>query len=137
MDNCIFCKISKKEIPSQVILEDEKFFAFLDIRPFSEGHTLVIPKKHYKYVWEIENSGEFFEFCTRIARHLQKFSIDSMVYSAVQGEGVEHAHLHLIPKHDNSFTNAINSLSPSTPLSKKELKKIGEKYKLIQQNPNE
>ena len=48
MDECIFCKIIKGEIPSKKIYEDEKFFAFLDIAPVNKGHTLVIPKKHYK-----------------------------------------------------------------------------------------
>ena len=47
MDDCIFCKIVKKEIPSTIIYEDDNFLAFLDIAPANKGHTLVIPKEHH------------------------------------------------------------------------------------------
>ena len=61
MLNCIFCKIINKEIPCTKIYEDENFLAFLDINPLSPGHTQIIPKKHYRWVWDIENIGEYFE----------------------------------------------------------------------------
>ncbi len=54
MENCIFCKIIKGEIPSFKVYEDEKVYAFEDINPISEGHTLIIPKRHAQDLWEIE-----------------------------------------------------------------------------------
>jgi len=59
--NCIFCKIVKGEIPAYKIYEDENFLAFLDINPQSPGHTQVIPKRHYRWVWDIPNVGAYFE----------------------------------------------------------------------------
>ena len=53
MDDCIFCKIVKGEIPSFKVYEDEKVFAFEDINPISPGHTLIIPKRHAQDLWEI------------------------------------------------------------------------------------
>ncbi|MEI7463544.1 MAG: HIT domain-containing protein, partial [Candidatus Taylorbacteria bacterium] len=61
MPSCIFCKIINKEIPANIIYEDADFLAFLDIRPLSPGHMLVIPKKHYRWVWDVPNVGEYFE----------------------------------------------------------------------------
>ena len=61
MENCIFCKIVSGEIPSYKVYEDNEFMAFLDVRPLNLGHTLVIPKKHYRWVWDVPNIGEYYE----------------------------------------------------------------------------
>ena len=61
MDNCIFCKIINSEIPCTKIYEDENYLAFLDVEPKSEGHTLLIPKKHYRWIYDVENFSEYFE----------------------------------------------------------------------------
>ncbi|KKT79078.1 MAG: Histidine triad (HIT) protein, partial [Parcubacteria group bacterium GW2011_GWF2_44_8b] len=58
---CIFCKIVKGEIASCKVYEDENFLAFLDINPQSPGHTQVITKIHYRWVWDVPNAGEYFE----------------------------------------------------------------------------
>ena len=70
--NCIFCKIIKGDIPSHKVYEDENYFAFLDIRPLNPGHTLVIPKKHYRWVWDVENIGEYYEITSKIANAIKK-----------------------------------------------------------------
>ena len=51
--SCIFCRIAQKQVPASLIYEDEKVMAFLDIRPLNKGHTLVIPKAHYKNIFDI------------------------------------------------------------------------------------
>ena len=61
MDDCIFCKIAKGEVSSFKIYEDDNYFAFLDISNFTPGHTLVIPKKHYRFVWDVENIEGYFK----------------------------------------------------------------------------
>ena len=53
MKSCIFCKIAKKEVPSNIVYEDKKVIAFLDVNPINKGHTLIIPKKHFKNIYEI------------------------------------------------------------------------------------
>jgi histidine triad (HIT) family protein len=95
--NCIFCKIVKGQIPSYKIYEDDNFLAFLDILHFTEGHTLVIPKLHYRFVWDVPNINEYYLFAQKISRHYidnMKFQyVDSLVF----GRDVAHAHIHLIP----------------------------------------
>ncbi|MGB9706642.1 MAG: HIT family protein [Microgenomates group bacterium] len=96
--SCVFCKIVKGEIPAYKIYEDKEFLAFLDINPFVDGHTLVIPKKHYQWVWQVPNIGEYFSVVKKIASHFQKVFNDEFVASVIWGTDVPHAHIHLLPK---------------------------------------
>ncbi len=95
--DCIFCKIIRGEIPSYKVYEDDKFLAFLDIFPWVEGHTLVIPKKHYRWVWDVENCGEYFKVTTKIANHYKKVFNTEFVMSYIYGYDVTHAHIQLFP----------------------------------------
>ena len=97
MENCIFCKIVKGEIPSHKIYEDNDFLAFLDIRPESPGHALVIPKKHYRWVWDVPSAGEYFEVVKKIALTQQKDFGTEQILSKVVGEEVPHAHIWVFP----------------------------------------
>ncbi|HEX8994206.1 MAG TPA: HIT domain-containing protein [Candidatus Paceibacterota bacterium] len=97
-DDCIFCKIVAKEIPAHIVYEDAGFLAFLDIRPLSPGHTLVIPKDHYRWVWDVPQIGAYFEAVRKVALALQKaFGSADEVHSKVIGEEVPHAHVWLYP----------------------------------------
>lgn len=95
MDTCIFCKIIKKEIPANIVYEDEKFLAFLDIRPLSPGHTLIIPKAHYRFVWDVPEL-EYFAVAKKVAHALQK-KYGELVFSKIIGEEVPHAHIWVYP----------------------------------------
>lgn len=97
VENCIFCKIVGKQIPAHIVYEDADFFAFLDINPRSPGHTLIIPKAHYRWVWEVPNAGAYFEVARKIAVAQQKaFGVD-MILSKIVGEEVPHAHIWVFP----------------------------------------
>ncbi|PIQ66336.1 MAG: HIT family protein [Candidatus Zambryskibacteria bacterium CG11_big_fil_rev_8_21_14_0_20_42_18] len=95
--NCVFCKIVKGEIPSYKIYEDENFLAFLDINPQSPGHTQVIPKEHYRWVWDTPNVGEYFEVVRKIAKAQQKAFATDFILSKVIGDEVAHAHVWVFP----------------------------------------
>lgn len=97
MQNCIFCKIVNKEIPAHVVYEDGDFLAFLDIHPQSPGHTLIIPKKHYRWVWDVPNVGAYFEVVRKIALAQQKAFKTEFILSKIVGDEVEHAHIWLFP----------------------------------------
>lgn len=97
MTGCVFCKIVKREIPAEIVYEDEEFLAFLDIHPQSPGHTQVIPKTHYRWVWEVPNIGDYFAVVGKIARAQQKAFGEKMVWSKVMGDEVEHAHIWVFP----------------------------------------
>lgn len=95
--NCIFCKIIKGKIPAYKVYEDDNFLAFLDINPQSPGHTQVIPKKHYRWVWDIPNVGEYFEIVRKIALAQQKVFGTDFILSKIIGDEVEHAHIWVFP----------------------------------------
>jgi len=107
-DDCIFCKINKKEIPSYTIYEDDDFRAFLDINPITNGHTLLVPKKHYENMFELEE--EMIPKIYNVAKKINeifKEKLNSEGFTLIQnnghGQDVKHYHLHLIPRysHDN------------------------------------
>lgn len=96
--SCVFCQIVSGKISSYKVYEDENFFAFLDIRPLNIGHTLVIPKKHYRWVWDLENIGEYYIVVGKIANILRKVFNTEQVVSLVFGEEIPHAHVWLVPR---------------------------------------
>ncbi len=99
MQDSIFTKIIKGEIPSHKIYEDEDTFAFLDIHPISQGHTLVISKQQVPYVWDL-NTREYTALMAttqKIAQHLRTILDVPYVGEQIIGVDVRHAHIHLIP----------------------------------------
>lgn len=107
-EDCIFCKIARGEIPSQKILESENFFAIKDIHPKTQGHSLIISKKHYKTLLDMPSSllGEFLETGKELALKLLKeekadgFNLVINNYE-VAGQLVPHVHLHILPRKKN------------------------------------
>ncbi len=99
-ENCVFCKIVRGEIPAHKIYEDENYLAFLDINPRSPGHAQIIPKTHYRYVWDVPNAGEYFEVAQKIAKAQQKTSGTDAIWSRIMGDEVPHAHIWVFPNPD-------------------------------------
>lgn len=99
MEETIFTKIVKGEIPSHKVYEDEKTLAFLDIFPSTEGHTLVIPKAQVQFVWELEGDDyrALMESVKKVALHLKEVTGKAYVGSMIVGTDVPHAHVHVIP----------------------------------------
>ncbi len=95
--NCVFCKIIKGDIPSYKIFENENFFAFLDNHPQSPGHVQVIPKEHHRWVWDVPQTGEYFEIVRKIALAQQKAFNTDWILSKIVGDEVEHAHIWVYP----------------------------------------
>ncbi|NCU28299.1 MAG: HIT domain-containing protein [Candidatus Moranbacteria bacterium] len=101
MDKCIFCKIAQGEIPSTKVYEDEKFFAFLDINPESDGHTLLIPKDHYVWMQDAPDElvGEIFITAKKLMQKLIDEKKCEFVRVKVIGKDVPHFHIHLVPEY--------------------------------------
>jgi histidine triad (HIT) family protein len=97
MNNCLFCKIIKGEIPSHKVYEDNDTLAFLDINPRSPGHVQVIPKEHYRWVWDISNYCDYSLVVQKIAKAIQGVFDTDAIWSRVTGEEVPHAHTWLFP----------------------------------------
>lgn len=99
MQDSIFTKIVKGEIPCHKIYEDDETLAFLDINPIAEGHTLVIPKKQVEFVWELDDADYTALMLTvkKVARRLDEVMPAKYVGELVVGTDVPHAHVHLVP----------------------------------------
>ena len=115
MSDCIFCKIVKKELPSYQVYEDDEFFGFLDIFPRVKGHTLLIPKKHYRWTYDVPNFGKYWEAALKITRAMQKSMNPEFVTYVTHGLEVPHAHIHILPR-----MKGETSFVPETKQFKKE-----------------
>ncbi len=97
MNDCVFCKIVAGTIPAHQVYEDDDFVAFLDIHPQSPGHAQVIPKRHYRWVWDVPDVGAYFEVVRKIARAQQQAFGTDWVLSRIIGDEVPHAHIWVFP----------------------------------------
>ncbi|MCH8329891.1 MAG: HIT family protein [Bacteroidetes bacterium] len=107
----IFSRIIQGEIPSYKIAETENYFAFLDINPLAEGHTLVIPKQEIDYIFDLDDDtlADMTVFAKKIGLAIEKTVPCERIGIAVIGLEVPHAHIHLIPIngiHDIDFSKA-------------------------------
>ena len=102
MEECLFCKIIKKEIESKILYEDEDILVFMDAFPNVEGHALVIPKKHYEDIYEIDDETLCKMF--KIARIKAKDIMNKLdkksatfLFNYGEDQAIKHAHLHILP----------------------------------------
>ncbi len=112
--DCIFCKIAKKEAKSEIISESNNFIAFRDVNPKVEGHTLVIPKKHFVTLLDIPNNlgSEMLEFTKEVSFGLMEKKLGDgfnivMNNLEVAGQVVGHAHLHILPRNEGDGLKVI------------------------------
>ncbi len=97
----IFSRIVRGEIPSYKIAEDDRYYAFLDIRPMAKGHTLVVPKQEIDYLFDLEDDllAGLMVFAKKVAKALESVVPCERIGVAVVGLEVPHAHVHLMPIH--------------------------------------
>lgn len=113
----IFSKIIRGEIPSYKCAENDKFYAFLDINPLAQGHTLVVPKREVDYFFDLtdEELAEMIVFAKQVAAAIKQAFPCRKVGMAVLGLEVNHAHIHLVPlqsEGDMDFRKDKLTLSP-------------------------
>ncbi len=107
-EDCIFCKIANGEIPAKTLYEDENFRVILDLGPATRGHALILPKEHYKNIYELpeETAAGVMKLAKKMAiRMTEKLRTDGFNLMQNNGEAagqtVMHFHLHLIPRYEN------------------------------------
>ena len=112
---CLFCKINKEEIPSYTIYEDEIVRVFLDINPKHNGHTLIIPKKHYKDIEDIDM--DTLSHIMKIEKKMyqllnDKLNPDGIILTQNNGiaQDIKHYHLHLIPVYKNEIEESVQEV---------------------------
>ena len=119
----IFTRIIKGEIPCYKVAEDDRFIAFLDIKPLKAGHTLVVPKQEVDYIFDLDDStlADLTLFSKKVAEGIKKVVDCKRIGMAVIGLEVPHAHVHLIPldrEMDILFTN------PRVVISEEEYRRL-------------
>ena len=107
-NNCIFCKIANGEIPSKTLYEDEEFRVILDLAPATKGHALILPKSHFKNLYELpeKTAGKVMKLAKKMATTMtEKLGCDGFNVvqnnNEVAGQTVFHFHMHLIPRYEN------------------------------------
>jgi len=135
MTDCIFCKIIKKEIPTNIISETADSMAFLDAFPLAKGHTLVIPKKHHSKIQEMTDA-ENTDLFNLVHKTIAKVdSITGATLVAIHngkeaGQEIPHVHVHLVPRSKDDSAGAIHSMFGSTiKLSDEETNQLLSKLK--------
>lgn len=119
---CVFCEIVRGNIPSYKVYEDDVCIAILDISQATIGHTLVIPKKHFKNIFELdeETAMHLFKVVTNLSKKISKaLNVENMNIlnnnGALAGQSVDHFHIHIIPRYENDNLEikfSSNKLSP-------------------------
>jgi len=124
----IFTRIINREIPGQIIAEDERFIAILDIMPLVHGHTLVIPKQEVDYIFDLEGEtlSAMMLFSQRVARAVRKAVPCQRVGVSVIGLEVPHTHVHLVPINS---ADDLNFTRPKLKPSPAELAEMAEKIR--------
>ena len=125
----VFTRIINGEIPCYKIAEDENYFAFLDINPLSEGHTLVVPKREEDYIFDLrdEELAGLVTFAKKVATSLKANLDCKRIAMVVLGMEVPHAHIHLIPMNSEAD---VDFRKPKLQLSSEQFAQIAEKIKL-------
>jgi histidine triad (HIT) family protein len=134
---CKFCKIARKELPASRIYEDDGVMAFLDIRPLNEGHTLVIPKKHYETIYNVpdEEIGHLFKIVRKVAYAVKK-SVGAEGITISQhneraaGQAIFHLHVHVIPRYEGQKLPRREEALTLSEASKERLEEVARKIKL-------
>jgi len=129
MENCIFCKILKGEVPCDKVYEDDKTFAFLDLNPVAKGHTLVIPKKHYETMDEMdeETATAVINTTQKVARAILTFNDGYNVNQNNKpeaGQVVPHVHYHVVPR---NAKDGLHYPGNKINLSKKDINDLKKK----------
>lgn len=127
MDNCLFCKIIKKEIPAEIIFEDKDILVFLDINPTTNGDTLIIPKKHFKDMFEVPREllnymEECYEHIYEVYKKRLKCDGLTLTTNMDYAQEIKHFHMHFIPRYKDDGVQYLSNKEILKDL--KDIKKI-------------
>jgi histidine triad (HIT) family protein len=97
--DCVFCRIVGNKAPAQKLWEDEEFLAFLDIKPINPGHTLLVPRRHFEYLFDLGEPlySQIFQRAKLLAAPIKTAMGARRIGMIVEGFGVAHLHVHLVP----------------------------------------
>jgi len=131
MDDCLFCKIVRHEIPSEIIFEDKDIMVFLDINPTTNGDTLIIPKNHYKDMFDVPREllnhiEDKYKSIYQVYKKKLKCDGLTLTTNMDYGQEIKHFHMHFIPRYKNDDVKYLSN--------KDILKDIKDIKKIIDEN---
>ncbi|MBI4017669.1 MAG: HIT domain-containing protein [Candidatus Aenigmarchaeota archaeon] len=131
MPDCIFCRIASKDLSSEIVYEDSKTLAFLDINPISPGHTVVVPKTHTANIFELDVGGvaDLFNAVRSVMKSIQdglkpagfNFGVN---HGRAAGQAIDHVHVHILPRFENDGGGSMHSIVRNPP-KQQTLEEIG------------
>jgi histidine triad (HIT) family protein len=132
MENCLFCKLVKKEIPSLVVYEDDYVISFMELNPSAPGHVMVILKKHGNNILEYSQDelGKLMLGVQNVTQKIEKVLKPDSITIGInhkERQGVPHLHVHLIPRWENDKGGVIQSVVKTQPKESREI--IAEKLR--------
>lgn len=107
--SCVFCQhLKEDEFQWRTIYESDDFIAFLDIKPLVQGHSIVIPKKHCVWTWDIDDVEGYYGFISEVVTKLKNKLNINKVDMLVSGSSVPHAHVHLLPSVESNWSKVLD-----------------------------
>lgn len=112
-DDCLFCRIARREMPAHVVHEDDTLMAFLDIHPVRPGHVLIIPREHHACFEDLppDTAARSVALGQRLAHHMKRRYAVERVAFLYTGVHVAHAHAHVIPMHHPHDVTSIQYIA--------------------------
>lgn len=137
MEQCIFCDIINAQAPASIVYKDKICTSFMDIRPFNEGHLLVVPNKHAAYLADLdpETGGYIFKVAQRLSKSIRKSKVKCegidlfLADGEVAGQEVFHTHLHVLPRYKGDGFGLKFGRNYVTPPKRSELDKVASDIK--------
>lgn len=124
---CVFCQIVTGRLSADKVYEDDDFLGFLDIRPLNPGHSLIVPKRHYRWTWDVPNFGDYFEVAKKVALALiAQLGAESVAFVTL-GFEVPHAHIWVVPRYPDDGHGGAISWGAVKDVSQEEREKIARK----------
>jgi len=121
---CVFCEIVSGKKPADIVYRDDRFFAFLDIRPLTRGNCLVIPKDHIQWPDDVPDFGAYFETAKTVGKAAQRALGSTWTQYLTIGHEVSHAHIRVIPRFRDDLQGVVPDLAKIERLSRSEMKEI-------------
>lgn len=125
--DCVFCNIVSGKFPAYKTYEDADFLGFLDIRPITKGNSLLISKKHYRWVTDVPNFGAYWEAAKKLALATQTIVKSETTTYLTLGFEVPHAHIRVIPRFPDDGQRLGIDVQKTIDMSKEEMKDLAEK----------
>jgi histidine triad (HIT) family protein len=129
MKDCVFCQIVDERKGAHKVYEDGKFVAFLDNRPLTKGNCLVIPRKHYKWVDDVPEFGEYFEAARRVSKAIRRSLNSDWTQYLTIGHEIPHAHIRVIPRYKRDLHGPVPTLVKIEDFSQEQMGRIASKIR--------